>query len=208
MPGSLEVADPNRLIFPLAAAFQYEAFVAAGGSGVQRDRTWEKHWKWGIARAPLELIAHIVEEDRNYQEVVTADYMMVNYKSNEFLNAGASFDSEDPTVFKPGQNNGQIIRDELLVSEFTQKYGVNIFSYGPSVYYPTAGVLNTHAFLNRYPSTETNRNRARARWTYLQVFRSRYRSVSTLLLTLVVAMLIRFRGSLGRNDNAVHLGGQ
>ena len=32
--------------------------------------------------------------------------------------------------------------------------------------YPHAGVLNTPAFLARYPSTETNRNRARARWTY------------------------------------------
>ena len=27
-------------------------------------------------------------------------------------------------------------------------------------------MLNTQAFLNRYPSTETNRNRARARWTF------------------------------------------
>ena len=35
-----------------------------------------------------------------------------------------------------------------------------------------------------------------------------FMSVSTLLLILVVAMLIRFRGRLGRNDNAVHLGGQ
>ena len=32
--------------------------------------------------------------------------------------------------------------------------------------YPHAGVLNTIAFLKRYPSTATNRNRARSRWTY------------------------------------------
>ena len=32
--------------------------------------------------------------------------------------------------------------------------------------WPHAGVLNTMAFLTRYPTTETNRNRARARWTY------------------------------------------
>ena len=32
--------------------------------------------------------------------------------------------------------------------------------------HPHAGILNTTVFLNRYPSTATNRNRARARWTY------------------------------------------
>jgi len=31
--------------------------------------------------------------------------------------------------------------------------------------YPHAGILNTPAFLARYPSTATNRNRARSRWT-------------------------------------------
>ena len=38
---------------------------------------------------------------------------------------------------------------------------------GPlSTIYPHAGILNTTAFLKRYPTTATNRNRARARWTY------------------------------------------
>ena len=38
---------------------------------------------------------------------------------------------------------------------------------GPlSTRYPHAGVLNTNAFLARYPTTPTNRNRARSRWTY------------------------------------------
>ena len=32
--------------------------------------------------------------------------------------------------------------------------------------YPHAGILNTTVFLQRYPSTATNRNRARSRWTY------------------------------------------
>ena len=32
--------------------------------------------------------------------------------------------------------------------------------------FPHSGVLSTPAWLNRYPSTDTNRNRARARWTY------------------------------------------
>ena len=32
--------------------------------------------------------------------------------------------------------------------------------------YPHAGILNTTVFLRRYPTTATNRNRARSRWTY------------------------------------------
>ena len=32
--------------------------------------------------------------------------------------------------------------------------------------YPHAGILNTTVFLQRYPTTATNRNRARSRWTY------------------------------------------
>ena len=161
------VSDPNGRYFPIAAAHQYEANFAAGGNTAPQDRTWKDHWQWGLARAPVELIAHIIEEDRNYQEVVTADYMMVNYWSNKFLDAGAKFDGEDPRVFKPGKNNAQIVNDQLLVSEYTNKFGVKISSHGPYLDYPQAGVLNTHAFLNRYPTTETNRNRARARWTYL-----------------------------------------
>ena len=57
--------------------------------------------------------------------------------------------------------------DDLLVTEESMKFGSQILSRGPFMDYPTAGVLNSHAFLNRYPSTETNRNRARARWAYL-----------------------------------------
>ncbi|MBT3624817.1 MAG: DUF1588 domain-containing protein, partial [Gammaproteobacteria bacterium] len=163
---AFEVSDPNRRFFPLAAAYQYDANVAAGAFNAPQDLTWRDDWQAGLARSPVELIAYIVEEDRNYQEVVTADYMMVNYMSNQFLDAGASFDTEDPRVFKPGQNNGQIVNDDLLISEYTLDFGVNISSHGPFLEYPTAGVLNTHAFLNRYPTTETNRNRARARWTY------------------------------------------
>ena len=51
--------------------------------------------------------------------------MMMNYMTNKLLNAGATFDAEDPKVFKPGKNSGQIINDELLVSEYSKKFGVN-----------------------------------------------------------------------------------
>ena len=48
-------------------------------------------WSWnldnvfGFARAPLELIAYIVENDRPYSEIVTADYTMANRASAETM---------------------------------------------------------------------------------------------------------------------------
>ena len=59
-----------------------------------------------------------------------------------------------------------MVRDEQHESEFVQNYGTRIDSYGDFIEYPHAGVLNTHSFLNRYPTTDTNRNRARSRWTF------------------------------------------
>jgi len=163
--GGFEAVDIGPR-FPIANVRRYEANVAADGEGEPRDDTWIRHWEMGMGGGPVELIAYVIEEERNYQEVVTADYLMVNYMTNQLLNGGASFDDEDPAVFKPGQNNGQIIKDEEF-SEECSEFGCIIRSHSPFIDYPQAGVLNTHAFLARYPSTETNRNRARARWTYL-----------------------------------------
>lgn len=135
----------------------------------EQDTKWrmETHWQVGITRAPLELIAYVVENDLPYSQILTADHTMVNYMSNNILRSGAEFNSEDPLIFKPGQNRGQVPQDEQLLAEYDFECGTQIFSHGEYFEYPHAGVLNSMAFLSRYPTTETNRNRARARWTYL-----------------------------------------
>ena len=47
------------------------------------------------------------------------------------------------------------------------EFGTNVINAGDLwTVYPHAGLLNTTVFLRRYPTTATNRNRARARWTY------------------------------------------
>ena len=57
-----------------------------------------------MAKVPLELIAYIIENDRSYKEVVTADYMMMNPIISEILNGGVVFEDENnPLVFKPGK---------------------------------------------------------------------------------------------------------
>ena len=167
--------------YPLAT----NAFVAAQAEAAERFFYWPKysHWRWGLTRAPVELIGYVVSNDRDYREVLTADYMMMNYAVNDFLDGGASFETADPDtlpycqdnpnqpcfdhkVFKPGKHRGQVLLDEYLVTEDTDLASTKILEHGDFVDYPHAGLLTTQAFLNRYPSTETNRNRARARWVF------------------------------------------
>ena len=148
--------------FPIGTNKRFDAIAEDPDTGAE----FEGLWYWGMTRAPLELIAYIVENDRSYQEVVTADYMMVNPTTSEILLSGVSFDEgAGHLVYKPGQNKGQTVRDDQLTDRFVQGIGTQVTSW-QIIEYPHAGVLNSHAFLNRYPTTETNRNRARARWTY------------------------------------------
>ncbi len=164
----LDAADLNFPFFAIGADFQYQFYLANGGfGGTGGDRTWNRDWYWGLGRAPVELFAYIVSNDRDYREVVTADYYMVNRQTNKFLNGGATFTADEAAnVFKPGVNRGQILQDDEWIGDFVNDTGLLVESHGDFIDYPQAGVLNTHAYLNRYPTTETNRNRARSRWTY------------------------------------------
>ena len=132
---------------------------------------------WMFRRAvglePLELIAHIVMNERPYTEILTADYTMVNafsdlaYRSDagfshEFADESGFLDRRLFSEFNPGQNTGHIPHDE----EFETDDESVVVSFSDYQAWPHAGVLSTQAWLARYPSTDTNRNRARARWTY------------------------------------------
>ncbi|ASP40647.1 hypothetical protein CHH28_19125 [Bacterioplanes sanyensis] len=109
-----------------------------------RNQAWERTNE-ALAMAPLQLIRYIVTSERPYTEVLTADYIMVNPYSNDVYNTGVSFAND--------QNE-----DDWRPARITSGY-----SLGPL---PHAGVLSSQMFLARYPSTDTNRNRARSRWAY------------------------------------------
>ena len=136
---------------------------------------WDAEWafRWAITREPLELIAHVVMNDLSYQQVVTADHTMVNafsdlaYRSDtgfshDFSDASGFYDRSEYQDFKPGYNDGHIPNDQKFESD-DEGYVKSFSGYQE---WPHAGVLSTQAWLARYPSTDTNRNRARARWTY------------------------------------------
>ena len=135
------------------------------------DAEWM--FRRAVAREPLELIAHVVMSDRPYTEVLTADYTMVNAFSDLAYRADSGFEhvfaAEDGFydrrpygIFRPGHNDGHIPHDQDF--EINEEEGTYRFSAYQE--WPHAGVLSTQSWLARYPSTDTNRNRARARWTY------------------------------------------
>jgi len=123
----------------------------------------------GIIDSPLELIAYVVENERPYSEILTADYMMLNPTANFSVGGTAIFDDPDDELeFQPGEMTGYYRPDESqIIEELPEINAIRILDPGKlSTDYPHAGVLNTQAFLFRYPTTATNRNRARARWTF------------------------------------------
>jgi mono/diheme cytochrome c family protein len=113
-----------------------------------------------LAQEPLRLIANVVTRERPYTEVLTADYIMVNPYSAEVYGGNVTFDNPgDPNEWREGRIT------EYYRCTVCGPNNPNV-SYNISTDYPHAGLLNSPAFLSRFPSTDTNRNRARARWAY------------------------------------------
>ena len=151
---------------------EYRRAKAAYESGNEHERwNWLNTVGYGARRAPLELIAHVAENDRPYTEILTANYIMANPLTAAAYGAPTHHfnDPTDFAEFKPssiesyyreGGDGFEVEYDPVLDMDW-------IVDPGPlHTDYPHAGILNTTVFLQRYPSTATNRNRARSRWTY------------------------------------------
>ena len=147
----------------------YRQYAAANESGEgEAAYQWEHTVQYGAGRAPLELIAHVVENDLRYTEILTADYIMANPPTAEAYGATTAFDDPDDVhEFKPSEIVNYYRIGPGHESEFTPGVGLRVSDPGPlRTRWPHAGILNTKVFLKRYPTTATNRNRARSRWTY------------------------------------------
>lgn len=111
-----------------------------------------------LRREPLELLRYIVSEDRPFTELVTADYTMVSPYSARgygvFEELKDQFtDPDDPFEYIPTR-----------IPALTARNGnVQPTEEG---FYPHSGILTMFQYLRRYPTTETNRNRLRARMYY------------------------------------------
>lgn len=102
-----------------------------------------------VAREPLDLINYIVRNDRPFTEILTAPYTVFTPDSAWIYGVDVAF--EDPTDFS-----------EL------QEGVLTINTYGEEQIYPHAGILSSPMWLNRFPTTSTNRNRHRSRMIYAQ----------------------------------------
>ena len=129
---------------------------------------WHNAVQYGVARAPLELIAHVAENDLPYTEVLTADYVMANRLAAEaYTGTAALFGADNVHEFRRTRISDYYTRKAGYRAEFVPNIGLRVLSRGTGkTAIPHAGILNTLVFLKRYPTTATNRNRARARWTY------------------------------------------
>ena len=170
-----QVIDANDAYFVDLANTNWEMGQAAFDRGYEhrhRDgevRNWEAAVDYGISRAPLELIAHVVENDLPYTKILTADYIMANPFAARAYGASTRFDNpDDPYEFRPSRIVSYYRNDDSKVTIEDERTGARwVANPGNlSTVYPHAGILNATVFLLRYPTTATNRNRARSRWTY------------------------------------------
>jgi len=121
-----------------------------------------------LERASGELVAHVIENELPYSEILTAEYMMMNSILNTWLEGSASFSEEEGAdIYKPSVVQGYYFNNALEEVEFNENSNSIYRAVGtPLKNFPHAGLLSDFGFISRYPTTATNRNRARARWTF------------------------------------------
>jgi len=105
-----------------------------------------------VAREAVNLYTYVVKNNRPFSEVLTANYVLVNQASAQVYSVDQAVKFSDP-----GNPN------ELQEAQATYQIPDAQKNINPTAY-PHAGVLTTPVFLDRYPTTETNRNRHRARF--------------------------------------------
>lgn len=108
---------------------------------------------------PMKLVEHIVRNDRPFTELVTADYIMVS----PYGARGYGLYDQMKDKFKNAEDPFEFIPVKLKALTGRSKDQNQDSATG---FYPHAGVLSTFQWLTRYPTTETNRNRLRARMYY------------------------------------------
>lgn len=131
----------------------------------EKDRQKERYkldadYRKALLGEPMKLIEHIMRNDRPFTEIVTADYIMVT----PYTARGYGIFDEVKPQFKNPDDPFEYIPVKLKALTGRSKATNQESATGD---YPHAGILSTFQYLRRYPTTETNRNRLRARMYYL-----------------------------------------
>lgn len=102
-----------------------------------------------IRKEPVYLLQHIVDQDKPWTESLTADYTVLNAELAKALQA-------EPI-------SGSFAEDARLPARITR-----LSARLEARPFPHAGVLTTNAWLSRFPTTDTNRNRHRSTMVFKQ----------------------------------------
>lgn len=116
-------------------------------------------YRKALLEEPMHLVDYIVRHDKPFTEIVTADYIMVS----PYTARGYGIFDEVKDKFKNPEDPFEFIPVKLKALVGRSKQENQDSTTGD---YPHAGLLSTFQYLTRYPTTETNRNRLRARMYY------------------------------------------
>ncbi|MDH5539001.1 MAG: hypothetical protein OEY03_06315 [Rhizobacter sp.] len=133
----------------VAADWPTAGAVLGAANVTQVEAAVRNRFDAAVRREPIELMKHIVLNDRPYTEFVSGNYTVVNGLLAQYLGAQVQGAFTDP-------NNDDEYRVATLPSARlggTREH---------------AGVLSTHAWLQRFPTTDTNRNRHRVAMMFQQ----------------------------------------
>ncbi|MFN3150634.1 hypothetical protein [Bremerella sp.] len=133
--------------------------IEDGKEQVQARYKLANQYRAALLDEPMRLVEYIVRHDRPFTEIATADYIMVSpYTARGygiFDTIKDEFqDPKDPFEYIPVKLDALIGRNKKENQD------------SETGFYPHAGLLSTFQYLSRYPTTETNRNRLRARMYY------------------------------------------
>ncbi|MBO0698810.1 MAG: DUF1592 domain-containing protein [Zavarzinella sp.] len=116
-------------------------------------------YRKALLAEPMRLVDYIVRNDRPFTEIITADYIMVS----PYTARGYGIYDQVKDQFKNPEDPFEFIPVRLKALKGRGKEQNQDSETG---FYPHAGLLSTFQYLARYPTTETNRNRLRARMYY------------------------------------------
>jgi hypothetical protein len=136
---AVDAIDDDR--YPEARWYLEEGVDPGTGLDAAWFRAAQTFTNDSIAREPVELVLHLLRNDRPITEMLTADYTVVN----------------------PFSARAYGLQDTV---QFEDRFDPRVFVEARLPGVPHAGVLSTPVFMTRYPTTATNRNRARARVVY------------------------------------------
>ena len=117
-------------------------------------------YRRALLAEPMKLVEHIVRNEKSFTEIVTADYTMIS----PYTARGYGIFEELKDKFKNPDDPQEFIPVKLKALKGRSRGEDEDSASG---FYPHAGLLSTFQYITRYPTTETNRNRQRARVYFL-----------------------------------------